>query len=222
MHVVVAGASGGTGRLVVEQARAAGHRVTAMVRDSGRYEPPPGVAVHQAGVVTDQDLTLPAGTDAVISALGKRSRQDPVPVCAAGTANLVAAMERAGVRRLVVVSAVPVLTSGAGEPWWFRHVVRPFVRRGAPGIYADLEAMEEVVRDAARSVDWTIVRPGYLVDKEATDYQLVPEANGSASVCRADLADALVTAAGDPSAVGRSYGLRQGQSARRTSVRTAP
>ncbi|MFP3607417.1 NAD(P)H-binding protein [Paraburkholderia sp. SIMBA_053] len=35
MHVVVAGASGRTGRFVVEQALAAGHRVTAIVRDSG-------------------------------------------------------------------------------------------------------------------------------------------------------------------------------------------
>jgi hypothetical protein len=125
------------------------------------------------------------------------------------------------VRRLVVVSAVPVLTSGAGEPWWFRHVVRPFVRRTGPHIYADLEAMEEIVRGAGPSVDWTIVRPGYLVDKEPTDYELVPEANGSTSVCRADLADALVAAAGDLSAIGRSYGLRRGRSPRRTSVRAA-
>jgi putative NADH-flavin reductase len=221
MHLVVAGASGATGRLVVKQARAAGHLVTAIVRDSGRYNPPPGVVVLQAEVVTDQGLTLPADADAVISALGKRSHQDPAPVCAAGTANLVAAMGRIGVRRLVVVSAVPVLTSGAGEAWWFRHVLRPFVRRRAPGIYADLETMEEIVRGAGPSVDWTIVRPGYLVDREATDYQLVPEANGSTSVCRADLADALVAATTDPSAIGRSYGLRRGGSPRRMSVRAA-
>jgi putative NADH-flavin reductase len=196
MHIVVAGASGGTGRLVVEQARAAGHRVTAMVRDSGRYDPPPGVVVHQAEVVTDQDLTLPADADAVISALGKRSRQDPAPVCAAGTANLVAAMGRAGVGR-------------------------PVVRRSAPGIYADLEEMEEIVRGASSSVDWTIVRPGYLVDEEPTDYQLVRDANGTTSVCRADLADALVAAASDPATIGRSYGLRRARSPRSTSVRVA-
>jgi hypothetical protein len=99
--------------------------------------------------------------------------------------------------------------------------VRPFVRRTGPHIYADLEAMEEIVRGAGPSVDWTIVRPGYLVDKEPTDYELVPEANGSTSVCRADLADALVAAAGDLSAIGRSYGLRRGRSPRRTSVRAA-
>lgn len=218
MHVVVAGASGRTGRLVVERARAAGHRVTAIVRGSGRHDWPADVIVHQAEVVTDQDLVLPADADAVISVLGKRSNRDPAPVCAAGTANLVAAMRRHGVQRLIVASAVPVLTSGEGEPWWFRRVVRPFVRRSAPGIYADLETMEHVVRGAAPSVDWTIVRPGYLVDTEATDFRLVPEANGSTSVCRADLADALVAAATDLSAIGRSYGIRRGRGPRGTSM----
>lgn len=221
MHVVVAGASGRTGRFVVEQALAAGHRVTAIVRDSGPYDRPPGVVVQRAEVVTDPELTLPADADAVISTLGKRSNQDPAPVCAAGTANLVDAMRRHGVRRLVVTSAVPVLTSGAGEPWWFRHVVRPLVRRSAPRIYDDLEAMEQIVRGGGPSVDWTIVRPGYLIDTEATDYQLVPEANGSTSVCRADLASALVAAATDPSAIGRSYGLRRGRSPQRMTARVA-
>jgi putative NADH-flavin reductase len=221
MHIAVVGASGATGRLVVEQAFAAGHRVTAIVRDARRYDPPPGVAVREAEVVTDRDLTLPADVDAVISALGKRSYQDPEPVCASGTRNLIAAMERGGVRRIVVVSAVPVLTSGAGEPWWFRHVVRPFVRRAGPGIYADLDAMEEIVRGSGPSCEWTIVRPGYLVDKEATDYRLVPEANATTSVCRADLADALVAAAGDPSAIGRSYGLARGRNSRHIRVREA-
>lgn len=221
MHLVVAGASGRTGRFVVEQALAAGHQVTAIVRDSGRYDRPPGVAVQRAEVVTDPELTLPADADAVISTLGKHSNRDPAPVCAAGTANLVDAMRRHGVRRLVVASAVPVLTSGAGEPWWFRRVVRPLVRRSAPRIYDDLEAMEQLVRGAGPSVDWTIVRPGYLIDTEATNYQLVPEANGSTSVCRTDLASALVAAAADSSAIGRSYGLRQGRAPQRMTVRVA-
>ena len=221
MHIVVAGASGATGRLVVEQARAAGHRVTALVRDARRYAPPAGVAVREAEVVTGRDVTLPADADAVISTLGKRSSRDPEPVCAAGTANLLAAMRDSDVRRIVVVSAVPVLTSGVGEPWWFRHGVRPFVRRSAPGIYSDLHAMEDAVRDAGPSFEWTIMRPGYLVDDEATDFQLVPEANAITSVCRADLADALVAAACDPSTIGRSYGLRRGRHARSTAVRGA-
>lgn len=209
LHITVAGASGATGRLVVERAVAAGHRVSALVRPSSDYVPPPGVAVHRVEVVTDQDWALPTDVDAVISSLGKQSYGDPVPVCSDGTANLIMAMDRARVRRLLVVSAVPVLTTGAGEPWWFRRLVRPAVARAGRALYADLAAMEEVVR--ASGMDWTIIRPGQLVDRPATNYRLVPEANATTSVHRVDLADALVNAVDDAATVGRSYGLARGR-----------
>ncbi|MGO1971899.1 MAG: NAD(P)-dependent oxidoreductase [Propionibacteriaceae bacterium] len=212
LHIAVAGASGATGRLAVERAAAAGHRVTALVRPASDYAAPPGVAVHRVEVVTDPDWELPADVDAVISALGKQSYTDPVPVCADGTANLIAAMRRGDVRRLLVVSASPVLTTGAGEPWWFRTFVRPAVARSGRALYADLTAMEETVRSSG--TDWTIIRPGRLLDRPATDYRLTPEANATTSVHRVDLADALVRLVGDASTVRRSYGLACGRRAR--------
>lgn len=211
MHVVVAGATGATGSLVVERALGAGHRVTALVRDAQRYRAPRGVEVQEAQVVTDPHLALPADTDAVISALGSRTPKSPEPVCAPGVAHLVAAMDRlGGRRRLVVVSATPVHTTGAGEPWWFRRLVRPLVHRAARPLYADIAAMEGVVRAAGPRCAWTIVRPGYLVDDGPTAYELLPERNATTSACRVDLADALVSLAGDSAADGRSFGLRRG------------
>lgn len=212
MHVVVAGATGATGSLVVERALEAGHRVTALVRDAERYRAPRGVSVQQAQVVSDPSLTLPTDTDAVISALGSRAPKNPEPICAPGTAHLLAAMDHlSGRRRLVVVSATPVHTAGVGEPWWFRRLVRPFVRRAARPLYADIAAMEDVVRAAGPQCAWTIVRPGYLVDDEPTEYELLPERNAITSACRIDLADALVALAGDDSAAGKSFGLRRGK-----------
>lgn len=211
MHIVVAGATGATGSLVVERALDAGHRVTALVRDLRSYQAAPAVEVRQAQVVADSDLTLPADTDAVISALGPRAPKNPEPVCAPGTEHLVAALERlGGRRRLVVVSATPVHTTGEGEPWWFRRLVRPLVRRAARPLYADIAAMEDVVRAAGPDCAWTIVRPGYLADAVSTSYTLLPERNATTSASRADLADALVTLAADEAAAGRSYGLQRG------------
>ncbi|WP_157975547.1 NAD(P)-dependent oxidoreductase [Brachybacterium sp. YJGR34] len=211
MHIVVAGATGATGSLVLERALTAGHRVTALVRDASAAQLPPGVEVQQAQVVTDPDLTLPADTDAVISALGSRTPKDPQPVCAPGTAHLVEALGRlGGRRRLVVVSASPVHTTGAGEPWWFRYIARPLVRRVGGPLYDDIAAMEDVVRAAGPDCAWTIVRPGYLVDAGPTSYELLPERNASTSACRIDLADALVTLAADDGAAGRSFGLTRG------------
>ncbi|MGW5360757.1 NAD(P)-dependent oxidoreductase [Actinopolymorpha pittospori] len=214
MHIVVAGASGRTGGLVVDSALRAGHRVTALVRDARRYTAPAGVAVHETTVTADRELTLPEGTEAVISALGMRSPRDPGPVCAPGAENLLAAMRRGSASRFLAISAAPVLTAGVGEPWWYRRVIRPAVRRSSEPVYADLEEMERLIRASDTSIAWTIVRPGYLVDKPATDYLLIPEANATSSVCRQDLADALVALLAEESAVGRSFGLRRGHRSR--------
>lgn len=212
MHIVIAGATGATGSRVVDRAVDAGHRVTALVRDAGSYRAPSGVEVRQAQIVTDPDLELPPDTDAVISTLGPRTMVSPEPVCAPGTAHLVAALDRlGGRRRLVVVSATPVHTTGGGEPWWFRRAVRPLVRRAARSLYADIAAMEDVVRAAGPRCAWTIVRPGYLVDAEPTQYSLLPERNATTSVCRADLADAVVELAADDAAAGCSFGLQRGR-----------
>lgn len=207
MHIAVSGASGATGRLVVEQALAAGCRVTALVRDPERYRAPAGASVVAAEVVADPDLELPDDVDAVVSTLGKRSSLDPAPVCADGVAHLLGAMRRRGVRRIVAVSASPVLRTGHGEPWWFRRVVRPYVHHVGRGIYADLETMERTLRAAGPEVGWTVLRPGYLVDRPATGYRLVRDANAVGNVHRADLATALLQAVADPAAAGHAYGL---------------
>ncbi|MFC0672842.1 NAD(P)-dependent oxidoreductase [Brachybacterium hainanense] len=212
MHIVVAGATGATGSLVVRQAAAAGHRVTALVRDPRTYAAPPGAEVRPAQVVEDEDLELPADVDVVISAIGGRSLRSTEPVCSTGTRHLVEALARRGGRgRLVVVSATPVLTTGIGEPFWHRRVVRPLVRRIGRALYDDIAAMEALLRASGPDCAWTIVRPGYLVDAGPTDYRLVPEANAPTSASRTDLADALLALATDESAIGRSYGLRRGR-----------
>ncbi len=155
MRLLVFGASGPTGRLLVEQALAAGDAVTAFLRPTSVFEPRHerlalhrGDALHPAAVEE-----AVGGHDAVLSALGV-SRGAPINVCSEGTRNIVEAMRRRGVRRLVCLSAF-----GAGE-----------TRRGGPyaaGIRAliparmrDKERMEELVRGSG--LEWVIVRPPIL------------------------------------------------------------
>ncbi|UWF77451.1 MULTISPECIES: NAD(P)-dependent oxidoreductase [Microbacterium] len=207
MHIVIAGASGATGRLLTAQAHAAGHEVTALVRPASSWAPGPGIRVLRADVVADHAVRLPEGTDVVISTLGKRSYDDTAPVCAGGVTNLLGAMRRQGVSRIVATSASPVLRSGAGEPWWFRGIVRPLVRRSGPNIYSDLEAMEQVLQASGDDIEWTVLRPGYLVDKPRTRYELFPEINGIGRVHRADLAAALLDVATRSDLGGRAFGL---------------
>jgi putative NADH-flavin reductase len=215
LHIVVIGASGRTGRLVVEQARHEGHRVTAIVRNSLSAQFASGVAVVQADILRDEAFVLPDDTNVVISTLGKTSNKDRAPVCALGTEHVLAAMRRAGVRRLVVTSASPVLRVHTGEPAWFRLFVKPIVRWFGRRIYADLEEMEALIR-RADDLDWSIIRPGYLVDRPAGGYVLVPEANAMGVVHRADLAASLLAVVNRPEARNAAFGVAsRPESARR-------
>src|SRR5262249_39202139 len=106
MRIAVFGATGATGRQVVDQALEAGHEVTALVRSPASL----GVRHPRLEVVTG-DVKQPQaveavvrGQDAVISALGTNQR-GPVSVCGDGVRAILAAMARHAVRRLVVVSA---------------------------------------------------------------------------------------------------------------------
>src|SRR5260370_2931524 len=95
---------------MLDQALAAGHDVTAVVRSPGRL--PGGVRAVTAALAAADPAALEsavAGADAVLSGLGPRSRAD-AGIASRGTRAVAAAMSAAGARRLVVVSAAPIGT----------------------------------------------------------------------------------------------------------------
>ncbi|MEU7580029.1 NAD(P)H-binding protein [Streptomyces sp. NPDC041068] len=209
MHLTVFGATGGTGRLVVEQALARGHHIRAVVRTPGKL-----TTVHENLTVHQADLFAPEalvpvldGTDAVISALGPAGRKDTSRVCARGIRSVLTAMEKAAARRIVAVSAQPVLRSGAGEPFWFRTTVTPIIRAIYKNTYADLEEMEQLL--SASEAEWTVLRPPYLVDKPGSgSYRSALDANvAGSSLPRADLAQALLDVLDDPVSVRHAIGV---------------
>jgi putative NADH-flavin reductase len=104
MKIAVLGATGRTGRLVIEEALARGWDVRALARDPARLGPanPHLIVVKgEAGSAADV-VSVVEGCDAVVSALGivKGGRAD---ICTAGTRNALAAMQQHGVRRYLVV-----------------------------------------------------------------------------------------------------------------------
>src|SRR5512133_1392208 len=105
MKLVLLGATGGVGREVLSQAIAAGHSVTAVVRNPSKL--PADVDVVRQDLATpDADVLAAAMRDveAVISAVGPH-RAAQAGIVAPATAAITHAMGCAGVRRLVVISA---------------------------------------------------------------------------------------------------------------------
>ncbi|MFI7449921.1 NAD(P)-dependent oxidoreductase [Nonomuraea sp. NPDC049714] len=202
MKIVVFGASGGTGRALVEQARAAGHHVTAVVRAPG------DLADAVVADIFDPPSLIPllTGNDAVLSALGPRGRT-ATSVCSTAVAGIIEAMAGAGVRRIVAISAQPVLRGGAGEPWWHRLTTRPLLRTIYRHVYRDLERMERTL--SASDTDWTVLRPPYLTDDPPVGrYRTAMDANVPGwSLARSDLARAMLDALDHPATIRRALGV---------------
>lgn len=188
------GSTGATGRLVVSTALARGHHVIALVRRTGSFEPAPGLREVVWADLGDTATLSSALTDAdaVISALGGAAK-GPTTVCTDAMAVTVPAMQRAGISRLIVLSAHGVAESHD------RSLFSLAVWAGVGEKMRDKESMEPLVTSS--SLEWTIVRPPMLKDTPASGrYRVGTDlpVHLWTSIGRADLADFLVREVEDP------------------------
>lgn len=209
MRLTVFGATGGVGREVVGQALAAGHEVTAVVRAPARLPEALDTRALHGVVALDDPVAVRAavaGRDAVLSGLGARGRKAD-GVAERLTGRIIAAMEAEEVRRLLVVSAVPVGPVPAGEPLVDR-LARKAVGAVLAEVYADLARMEAALERSA--TEWTSVRPPKLTDGPCTGvYRTVVGGApvSSRSLSRADVAHAMLKLIDDPAAVRQGAGV---------------
>jgi putative NADH-flavin reductase len=198
MRLTIFGANGSTGRILTEQALAAGHTVTAFTRHADGFP----IRHERLQVLQGDALDLAAvetavtGQDAVLSSLGTRYSRKPITLYSAGVANIVQAMHDHGVSRLVCVSSSvtdPVTRSeDTGGGVVFEKVLKPFITNViGKTMYADLLRMEELV--STSDLDWTIVRPSGLFDTPTvTEYRLAEGFLPEHFTSRADLAACML------------------------------
>jgi putative NADH-flavin reductase len=158
VRLIIFGATGRTGKPLVEQALASGYRVVAFVRDLRKLG-----CQHERLTVIQGDVTDPAaveqaisGAEAVISVLAtsgsqKVARTRPLT---RGMQNILAAMKKHGIRRLIV-SASGIRQPGDLPDIRFK-LLMTLVKHLVPESYEDTRNSIEVVR--ASDVDWTVVR----------------------------------------------------------------
>jgi putative NADH-flavin reductase len=207
MRLTVFGASGGTGTQLVRQALDAGHEVVAVVRDPSRLRVPANPALQVASAdVMDPEAIAPAveGADAVVFALGPGGT-GPTTVCADGIRSVLAAMDKTGTNRLVAVSANGAYVD-EGDDLISRLLVKPLLQRFLRNVFRDTRRMEDEIR--ASDTGWTIMRPPRLTNgAHRGRYRTALDRNVGWLISRADLADAILTAIGDPKTVGHSLGV---------------
>ena len=129
MKLTIFGATGATGTSLTGQALAAGHEVTAIVRDPARL----AVPAHRRLRIVTASVMDPAsiaaaleGADAVISAIGPRGT-GPTTVIRDSARSIIQAMDKTGTRRFVQVSGS--IVTDDGESPYLRYLIKPVARR---------------------------------------------------------------------------------------------
>ena len=192
MKLLVFGATGGTGRELVKQALEQGHEVTAYARSPDKL----GDLTHSSLRVVRGDVLDPAavekavaGHGAVLCAVGAGAGRTTLRE--EGTRNIVRAMQKAGVRRLVCQSSMGVGDSRANLGFLTKYVIVPVFLRHA---FADHERQEAVVKES--TLDWTIVRPPHLKDGPRTGTYRhgfpTTDTGIQGKISRADVADFML------------------------------
>lgn len=161
-NILVLGATGGTGRLIVGEAVARGHVVTALVRSPEKATGLDGARI-VTGDARDTDSLRAAlkGQDAVVSALGTPvSPFRAVTLLSSATQALVDAMKAEDVSRLVAITGIGAGDSAGHGGFVFDRIIMPLLLRR---VYADKDRQEAIIR--ASGLDWVLVRPAVLNNK---------------------------------------------------------
>lgn len=205
MKIAIFGATGSVGRETVKQALENGYSVTAFVRDPGKLSiEHPNLRFVEGDVLSSEPVEKAVqGQDAVLCILGAGSKGN---VRAEGTRNIIRAMEKAGVKRLICQSSLGVGDSRGTLNFWWKYIMFGLLLRAA---YADHERQEKFVIQS--DLDWTIIRPAAFTDGPHTGnykHGFPGTAEGlTLKISRADVADFLLKQLRDDSYLRKTPGL---------------
>ena len=193
LHLLIVGATGGTGRQLVQQALNLGHEVTALVRKPKKLKiEHPNLRVIPGNVLDYASVeSAVRGQSAVICALGHKRWLYPTKILSEGTRNILRAMKTCNVPRLVCQTSLGIGNDVGRLGLYYTFFVVPFI---LPFYFWDKVRQEKAI--AASDVDWVIVRPGKLTNGPARGTyrhgRKLGNYFGTVRISRADVADFML------------------------------
>jgi putative NADH-flavin reductase len=207
MKVLIFGSTGSVGREVVQQALDQGHTVTAFARNPAKLNIKHAKLKLVQGDVMDLAAVEQAvqGQDAVLCVLGSSGKRKGT-IRSEGTRQIIRAMEKVGVHRLICQT-----TLGAGDSWENLNFFWKYIMFGGilRDVFADHERQENFIKQS--SLDWTIVRPGAFTDGTRTGQYRHgfpgTDKTTKLKISRADVADFILKQLADDSYLHKTPGL---------------
>lgn len=209
MNIVLFGATGFSGRPVLDELLKRGHSVRAITRRADSLAQEAENLTITEGDVFDPtflDRVL-ADADAVVNCLGIGGQGSgrPDDTVSRATTGIVQAMERSGrAKRFVCLSNVGAGDSWTYYPWFFRKLILPYFMKWLQAIIDDKNRLEPVVM--ASKLDWTLVRCPNIVDRSAGG-RIVATTTGQGlgrSISRGDLATFIADELKNPRFIDRA------------------
>jgi len=195
MKILVFGATGKTGKLVVQQALENGFDVTAFVRDTSKVlisHPKLNVVKGDVMISSTIDPVM-KGHDAVICCLGMPASK-PGELRSKGTRHIVESMKRSGVAKFICQTSLGYADSKqilANTSFFFKRIIVPLLLKKT---FDEHELQESIIKQTKLS--WTIARPGNMTDGKLTgNYKtgfLSDDRSIKVKISRADTAHFLV------------------------------
>lgn len=192
--IALFGATGKTGRRVLERALSAGHTVHALVRDPAKLD-----VRHERLTIVRGDVLDPSpvdstieGTDVVLSLFG-HVKGSSKTLQADGTRNIVEAMRKHGAHRIVTLSGGGLRAEDKDRPKVPDKIIRFLLKVLSGHVLADAEQHLEVLQTSG--LEWTVVRGPRLRETPGTGSYRVGwvGVNTGTQISRDDLADFILT-----------------------------
>jgi len=199
MNIVLIGATGYVGRVLLQEALQRGHRVTAVARDTSSLQAHAGLTAKPARIDGDAAATvagLARGHDAVIASYnaGGWSNPNVGRDTVAGYTQIVEGLKQAGVPRLLVVGGAGSLEIAPGQQVLDQPGFPAEYRDGAEAMRSVLNALRE-----EKTLDWSFLSPAaHLVPGERSGRyrvggdQLLVDDKGESNISVQDYAVALI------------------------------
>lgn len=217
MKILLLGATGRTGKLVLEAAITEGFQVNCLVRKPEKVSKHAQVSIFEGNPNNPDDLEKAIeGCEVIISVLNISRKSDfpwaklrtPPTYLSDVMHKLIPIAEAKGVRRIVACSAWGVGETKADIPGWFRWFID---NSNIGAAYRDHERQEELLKNS--NLDWTIVRPTGLTNSKKR--QVIQETFGKTPkpglmISRQSVADYMVKAVSNEDLIQKAIAISKG------------
>jgi putative NADH-flavin reductase len=167
MKIIIFGATGFSGQVILEEAVRQGHEVTVLVRDASKiHNKNNNVKIVEGNVLEPAVVSsVLHHQEAVIQCLGVGGKGDgkPTTFISDATKVIVDEMQKQNIKRLIAMSNVGAGNSITFQPWFFTKFILPYFMKWLKVIIEDKNRMEPIIMNS--NLNWTIVRSPNIVDK---------------------------------------------------------